>query len=492
MRIHQSTLNSKECKLSDVTFKPPTEADISLEDVKLSPKKLLLKIDLVVLPLIVLTSTLAFLDKNGMAYAEVWGMSEDANLKGQEYSWLGSIFYFGYLAMEFPLVWLLTKVRIGKFIGSILTAWGICLCCMAACSNFAGLATIRFLLGVFEAGILPSLLFMNSMWYRKREQPLRTALWYNTFAGIFGGILSFAIGKIHGSLATWKYIFLIYGAVTVGVGILVICILPDEPQTAWFFTMEEKRTVHIRLAENQTGIANKSKWKIRQVTEALADPKYWVTCIFVVAQSITNAGITNFNPLVIRGFGFSQSKTTLMATPQAGVAFVAQIIATAITFYVPNIRCLLWVLTCLPALCGAIMVHTLDIQSHRSAALAGVYLMGFYNVPWVLMLSLQSSNTAGSTKKGFVSTSVAVFYAVGNIIGPQFFLSTQAPHYNLGIGAMLCCFAIMAVTGIAYGSLCVVQNRRKDTEFANRAMSDLADQEEDLTDIEIKMFRYVY
>jgi hypothetical protein len=41
--------------------------------------------------------------------------------------------------------------------------------------------------------------------------------------------------------------------------------------------------------------------------------------------------------------------------------------------------------------------------------------------------------------------------AVGNIIGPQFFRSSQAPKYSLGIGAMLCCFAVMAVTGVAYG-----------------------------------------
>lgn len=60
-------------------------------------KKLLLKTDLLVLPLIVLTSTLAFLDKNGMAYAAVYGLKTDTNLKGQEYSWLGSIFYFGYV-----------------------------------------------------------------------------------------------------------------------------------------------------------------------------------------------------------------------------------------------------------------------------------------------------------------------------------------------------------------------------------------------------------
>ena len=111
-------------------------------------------------------------------------MKTDTNLVGQEYSWLGSIFYFGYLSMEFPMLWLLTKVPIGKFVGITLFCWGGILCFMAACHNFAGLAAVRFFLGVFEAGILPSLMIMNSMWYRRAEQPLRTALWYNTFAGV--------------------------------------------------------------------------------------------------------------------------------------------------------------------------------------------------------------------------------------------------------------------------------------------------------------------
>src|SRR5258708_3289294 len=102
-----------------------------------------------------------------MAYAAIYGMKTDTHLVGQQYSWLGSIFYFGYLAMEFPTLWLLTKVPIGKFVGVCLFAWGGTLCCMAACHDFAGLATVRFLLGVFEAGILPSLMIMNSLWYRR-------------------------------------------------------------------------------------------------------------------------------------------------------------------------------------------------------------------------------------------------------------------------------------------------------------------------------------
>ena len=52
----------------------------------------------------------------------------------------------------------------------------------------------------------------------------------------------------------------------------------------------------------------------------------------------------------------------------------------------------------------------------RNASLAGVYLMGFYNVPWVFMLSLSSSNVAGATKKSFMSVSIAVIYGKSSIV----------------------------------------------------------------------------
>ncbi|OWP05989.1 hypothetical protein B2J93_6313 [Marssonina coronariae] len=500
---------------------------------ELSPsmrRGLRLKTDLVILPLIVLTSTLAFLDKNAMAYAAVYGMRKDTHLVGQQYSWLGSIFYFGYLFAEFPILWLLGKVPIGKYVAICLFAWGGTLCCMAASHNFAGLATVRFVLGVLEAGILPSLMLMNSMWYTREEQPLRTALWYNTFAGACASV-SIKLYTLltvrkdlwrHIKLCSWKdvsssgymestsandllakrvakilkYIFLIYGSVTMGFGILVFFALPDSPSTAWFFNAEERRFAVIRTAKNQTGVKTRQNWKMHQVLEALRDPKYWCVAVFVIAQSITNAGITNFNPLIIAGYGFSASKTTLMATPQAAVAFVAQVICTTATFYVPNIRCLLWTLSCLPALAGAVMIRTLDITTHRDASLAGVYLMGFYNVAWVLMLSLQSSNTAGMTKKSFVSVSIAVFYAVGNIVGPQFFRTSQSPHYPLGIGAMMCCFAVMAATGIVYGFLVLVENKRRDAAYGrpgqNATLTGLEIDELDRTDRENKEFRYVY
>ncbi|KAH7316931.1 major facilitator superfamily domain-containing protein [Stachybotrys elegans] len=457
--------------------------------------RLLLKTDLVVMPLAILSMTLAFLDKNALGYAAVFGIQEDANLHGQQYSWLGSVFYFGYLAMELPSIWLITKVPIGKFIGVCLVLWGTSLCFMALCHNFAGLATIRFLLGVFEAAVLPCMMIVNSMWYRKEEQPLRTAFWYNTFAGVFGGILSYAIGNINGSLSTWKYIFIIYGAVTVLIGGVVFFGLPDSPSKAWFFNEQEKKLAMIRLAENQTGVETHRKFNFGQALETLRDPKCWCIWILAFSYAIANAGVTNFNPLIISGYGFSRTKTVLMATPQAAVAMISGAALTAITFWVPNMRCIFWVVAAIIGMVGAILVHTLDVSTQRDASLAGVYIMGFYNVPWVFGLSLSSSNTAGATKKSFMGVSIAIVYAVGNIIGPQFFRKDQAPYYPLGIGAMLCAFAVMAAAGVAYYALCIIENKRRDAKYGKPQDSINAGLEadrSDQTDIENHNFRYTY
>lgn len=101
-----------------------------------------------------------------------------------------------------------------------------------------------------------------------------------------------------------------------------------------------------------------------------------------------------------------------MATPQAAVAMISQAILTAIAFFIPNLRCIFWIGGALMGLVGAVMVHSLDVETQRNASLAGVYLMGFYNVPWVFLLSLSSSNTAGATKKSFMGVSIAIVYGM--------------------------------------------------------------------------------
>jgi len=73
------------------------------------------------------------------------------------------------------------------------------------------------------------MLILNSKWYRREEQLLRTAFWYNTFAGVFGGVLSYAIGKINGPLATWKVSLNLPNRDAVSLGSLCHAMVPHSP-----------------------------------------------------------------------------------------------------------------------------------------------------------------------------------------------------------------------------------------------------------------------
>lgn len=63
-------------------------------------KRILRKIDLAILPIILTVYCLQFLDKSTLSYASVFGILEDANLHGDQYSWLGSIVYVAQLVWQ--------------------------------------------------------------------------------------------------------------------------------------------------------------------------------------------------------------------------------------------------------------------------------------------------------------------------------------------------------------------------------------------------------
>lgn len=75
------------------------------------------KIDYRIIPLLFVTYNLNFMDKTILSSASVFGLSKDTGLKGQQYSWVSAIFYFGYFFWEYPTTFLIQKLAIGKYVG---------------------------------------------------------------------------------------------------------------------------------------------------------------------------------------------------------------------------------------------------------------------------------------------------------------------------------------------------------------------------------------
>jgi hypothetical protein len=116
-------------------------------------KRILRKIDLMVLPIMLGAYFLQQLDKSALSYSSVFGLVKDAHLVGEDYSWLGSIVYVAQLVMQPLVAYFLVKLPTGKFAGGMILSWGIVLTCMSQAKNFKGLMAARFFLGGFEAAI---------------------------------------------------------------------------------------------------------------------------------------------------------------------------------------------------------------------------------------------------------------------------------------------------------------------------------------------------
>lgn len=236
---------------------------------------------------------LNYLDKTTISYASIMGIKTDIGLVGDDYQWLSSMFYFGYLAWEYPTNRLLQRMPLGKYSGFCIVMWGATLSCFAACSNFGGAVAVRFFLGVFEAAVTPGFALFTSQWYTKKEQGTRTGIWFsfNGFAQIFGGLVAYGIAKgtseHPASIAGWKIIFLVIGLLTVCIGIIFFFTMPDNQLNARWLSKEDRVLALERIRINQQGVGNKH-FKLYQLREALLDPITWAFFFYALIADIPN------------------------------------------------------------------------------------------------------------------------------------------------------------------------------------------------------------
>lgn len=170
-------------------------------------KRIRHKTDRRILVILIWVYFLQILDKTVLGYGATFGLQEDANLTGNQYSLVGSIAPIAQLAWQPFSSFLIVKVPHRILMPVLVFGWGVAQTCMAACHNFGGLMATRFLLGLFEAGCLPLFSIITSQWYRRAEQPLRVAAWYGTngLATIIAAALSYGLGHIKSDiLAEWQ------------------------------------------------------------------------------------------------------------------------------------------------------------------------------------------------------------------------------------------------------------------------------------------------
>ncbi|RJE26627.1 Major Facilitator Superfamily [Aspergillus sclerotialis] len=474
------------------------------EAATLSPeeeKRIIRKIDWNLMPLLTISYAFQYLDKTSLSYSAVLGIKGDLNLVGQDYSWTSSIFYIGYLAASYPISLGFVKFPLGRYLSLLIILWGIVLTLHAVAQNYAGLMVLRTFLGIFESAISPGFSLITGMWYTPREHISRHSVWFagNAAAGIIGSLIAYGVLFYKGSLAQWKLLFLVFGLVTVAWGVVLWFFLPDSPANARFLTPAEREFASLRPKKFQRTTQTR-KWDKGQFIETAKDIKTWWFLVFSFIICVPNGGITSFQSLIIKSFGYDVYKTILMQLPGSAFQFTMVVLVGVFTTLFRKSRLIAMVALFLVSIAGILMIKLLP-EHLKLSRLAGFWLVQCISPAFPLMMSLFASNIAGFTKKSTVAPLIFVGYCVGNLVGPQFFISKEAPNYYTAYTTILICFAITIFMAVIFRVYLDWENRRR-----NRAQGVKIDAEEtravdlesdealadvDETDVQNKNFRYI-
>ena len=120
--------------------------------------------------------------------------------------------------------------------------------CMTFVNSVPAFYALRFLLGAFEAGFAPGVLFYLSRWYgTKRLAGAISLVWLaGPVAGIVGSPLStWIMTTFDGAsgLSGWQWMFLLEAAPCVVLGMIAFFFLSDGPATAKWLNPSEKRVL---------------------------------------------------------------------------------------------------------------------------------------------------------------------------------------------------------------------------------------------------------
>lgn len=428
-------------------------------------RRILRRIDWRLMPLLFTIYMFNFMDKTILSSAAVFGLREDNGLAGSDYSWVSSVFYFGYFFWTYPTTILIARLPIGKYMAINTFFWGAVVALTAACSNFGGLITVRFFLGIAEATISPALMFITSTWYTRDEIPVRTGIWFagNSVGGIVASLLAYGIGHIDDNLHPWRWMFIILGILTFLMGFFLFFLVPDKISQAPFLTPEQRQWAADRVVIAGMGSTENTVWKWDQTLECLQDLKTWLIWSIALLCQIPNGGTQNFANLVIKSFGFDSLQSTLINIPYSLIC-VAAISGTGwIAGRFRSMNCILIALIVVPPVVGSALIGCRDRIPH-GVSLFGYFLLSTGPAALPLILSLVQSNFRGVTKKMTMTALLFVAYCGGNIGGPHLFKSSEEPTYDTAFRAIMICYALAIVLALCLRLYLQAVNKRRRRE----------------------------
>ncbi|WCK53207.1 MFS transporter [Aneurinibacillus sp. Ricciae_BoGa-3] len=266
-----------------------------------------------IIPFLVLLYVISFLDRVNLGYAAL-GMNKDLGLTAQQYGLVAGIFFIAYFIFEVPSNMLLHRVGARIWLARIIITFGIISAATAFVQNAAQLYTVRFLLGIAEAGFFPGVILYLTYWFRKKDRARAIALFMTGLglSNIIGAPISgLILDHIHwAALASWRWLYLFEGVPAIILGIITIYILSDRPSDAKWLTDKEKAWLKDELErDNQGSDSVNHSHSLLSSLKVLLDGKVVLLAVVALCVNIGMYGLGFWMPQIIKGLSSMFSNT---------------------------------------------------------------------------------------------------------------------------------------------------------------------------------------
>ncbi|KAI7860927.1 major facilitator superfamily domain-containing protein [Circinella umbellata] len=410
---------SSQCFRDSVISPSPSFANKDKKKEQSSGRKVIYKINFIVLPFLAVTMFLQRIDRQLVNYTGPLSFQGNTDMTLDQFHWLTPALNIGTMIMLIPAGFLLQKYRPAKVMGVTMIGWGIVLTCMMACTTFSGLLVCRILLGMFDAAVLPAAFLLIKTIYRRSQQLLYIGFCYTamTAAVSVGSLITFGFGHVgdaHG-LSAWKWVSLIWGLITIAASITTTLYLPDDPYSKRFgFTPEQQDEIDARVVD--TAVTRQTEIQWSHIREAILEPRYYCQIIIAFFVSMPMGCMSEFSAQTIRDLGFTSLNSVLLNIPRGlydiltYVFFARRILKSRLK---NHIAFTIAGFSIIP-LCGMILLCSLESPAGK---MVGV-VFSPPNFATAGTQAIISSNVSGDTKFIFYTISNVFFINLGQFIGP--------------------------------------------------------------------------
>jgi ACS family tartrate transporter-like MFS transporter len=206
------------------------------------------------IPYLFLLYIVAYVDRVNVGFAAM-DMKRQLGFSDTVYGMGAGMFFLGYAIFDLPSSLVVRRVGTRLWIARIMITWGLIAAGMMFVRSPWSFYTMRFLLGVGEAGFVPGMLLYLTYWFPShvRARAVAKFMTASSLAGVVGGPLSSALLKLDGvaGLHGWQWLFVAEGIHTALLGVSVLFVLKDGPTQADWLKPEEKQWLVAELAQDQ-------------------------------------------------------------------------------------------------------------------------------------------------------------------------------------------------------------------------------------------------